>query len=55
VMAYIYDTKDQSDQAIKFYLEAVGYDSAKSEIYQRLAELMPAESAKYQQLYERFK
>jgi tetratricopeptide (TPR) repeat protein len=55
VMAYIYDTKNQSDQAVNFYLEAVSYDSTKAEIYQRLAELIPGESTKYQQLYERYK
>jgi tetratricopeptide (TPR) repeat protein len=55
VMGYIYDTKNQSDRAVNLYLEALSYDSSKAEIYQRLSELVPTESARYQQLYERYK
>lgn len=41
VMAYIYDTKNQLDQAIPLYKEAIQYDSTVVEIYSRLGELLP--------------
>lgn len=41
VMAYIYDTKDQLDQAIPLYKEAIQYDSTMVDIYVRLGELLP--------------
>jgi len=44
VMAFIYDTKGQSDKAIGLYQEALTYDSSIVEIYQRLGELIPGDS-----------
>jgi tetratricopeptide (TPR) repeat protein len=41
VMAYIYDTQGKLDKAIPLYQEALGYDSARTDIYKRLGELMP--------------
>lgn len=41
VMAYIYDTKNQMDQAIPLYKEAIQYDSTMVDIYVRLGELLP--------------
>lgn len=43
VMAYIYDTKNQLDQAIPLYKEAIQYDSSMVDIYVRLGELLPSE------------
>jgi Tfp pilus assembly protein PilF len=43
VMAYIYDTKNQLDQAIPLYKEAIQYDSTMVDIYVRLGELLPNE------------
>lgn len=43
VMAYIYDTKNQVDQAIPLYKEAIQYDSTLVDLYVRLGELLPNE------------
>lgn len=51
VMAYLYDRKGERTQAIQFYKEALSYDSSKTEIYPRLAELIGgAEGEKYRAL-----
>lgn len=41
VMAYIYDTQNQIDQAIPLYKEAIQYDSTVVDVYVRLGELLP--------------
>ena len=43
VMAYIYDTKSQFQKAIPLYKEALSYDTTRTEIYQRLGELVGGE------------
>jgi len=47
IMAYIYDTKGEYDKAIRLYQEALSYDSAVVEIYQRLGELIPDENGNF--------
>lgn len=47
IMAYIYDTKGEYDKAIPLYQEALSYDSAIVEIYQRLGELIPDEGGSF--------
>ncbi|MFZ6011232.1 MAG: tetratricopeptide repeat protein [Bacteroidota bacterium] len=47
IMAYIYDQQSQTDRAIELYVEALGYDSTKIEIYQRLGQLLPGEEGNY--------
>lgn len=57
VMAYIYDTKGNTQKAIPLYQEAISYDTTRTEIYQRLGELVGGEegnqyrqkAAEYQQ------
>ncbi len=57
VMAYIYDTKGNQQKAIPLYKEAISYDTTRTEIYQRLGELVTGEegngyrqkAAQYQQ------
>lgn len=57
VMAYIYDTKGNTQKAIPLYKEAISYDTTRTEIYQRLGELVGGEegnqyrqkAARYQQ------
>jgi tetratricopeptide (TPR) repeat protein len=41
VMAYILDSKGNTVESIPFYKEAIGLDSSKADIYQRLSELEP--------------
>lgn len=55
MMAYIYDLKNKSNKAIPLYQEALSYDSSKVEIYQRLAELLPAKAEEYRKLAQKFK
>jgi len=43
VMAYLHDVKGETPRAIDLYQEALTYDSAVTEIYQRLGELIPGE------------
>lgn len=43
VMAYIYDTKGNTQRAIPLYKEAISYDTTRTEIYQRLGELVGGE------------
>ena len=47
IMAYIYDTKGNFDQAIPLYKEALSYDSTVVDIYKRLGELLPNEEGNY--------
>jgi tetratricopeptide (TPR) repeat protein len=57
IMAYIYDTKGNAQKAIPLYKEAISYDTTRTEIYQRLGELVGGEegnlyrqkAARYQQ------
>ncbi len=55
LMAYILDTKGNTHDAILFYKEAIGQDSARAEIYKRLAELEPEKSEWYLERAESFK
>lgn len=41
IMAYIYDTKGDYENAIPLYREALNYDSTVVDIYKRLGELIP--------------
>jgi tetratricopeptide (TPR) repeat protein len=41
LMAYIYDTRSETQRAISFYQETLSYDSTRTEIYSRLGELLP--------------
>jgi tetratricopeptide (TPR) repeat protein len=43
LLAYIYDTKGQTNKAIEYYKEAVAQDESLAEVYTRLAELVPGE------------
>lgn len=43
-MAYIYDTKGNTQRAIPLYQEALSYDTTRTEIYSRLGELLPGEN-----------
>lgn len=43
LMAYIYDTKGETNRAINLYREAIGQDSTIRDIYVRLGELVPGE------------
>lgn len=43
LMAYIYDTKGNTQKAIPLYKEAISYDTTRTEIYQRLGELVGGE------------
>ena len=55
VMAYIYDQKNNSEKAISLYQETLYYDSARADIYTRLAELIPAEASEYVRLGNQFR
>ncbi|SHH93286.1 Tetratricopeptide repeat-containing protein [Chryseolinea serpens] len=44
IMAYIYDSKGNTQKAIPLYQEALQYDSTVVDIYDRLGELMPGEA-----------
>jgi Tfp pilus assembly protein PilF len=44
IMAYIYDSKGNTQKAIPLYQEALQYDSTVVDIYNRLGELMPGEA-----------
>lgn len=41
VMAYILDSRGNTEESIPFYKEAIGLDSSKADIYRRLSELEP--------------
>lgn len=43
IMAYVYDTKGNTQKAIPFYKEAISYDTTRTEIYTRLGELVGGE------------
>lgn len=43
VMAYIYDNKGNTQKAIPLYKEAISYDTTRTEIYQRLGEIVAGE------------
>lgn len=47
VMAYIYDTKGETERAINLYKEALSYDSTVVDIYKRLGELIPTDEGNY--------
>jgi tetratricopeptide (TPR) repeat protein len=47
MMAYIYDTRGETSKAIPLYKEALEYDNSISEIYDRLAELLPPEEGNF--------
>jgi tetratricopeptide (TPR) repeat protein len=47
LMAYIYDVKGQTNQAIELYREAIGQDSTIVDIYTRLGELVPGEEGNW--------
>jgi tetratricopeptide (TPR) repeat protein len=54
VMAYIYDVKNKPGQAIALYKETLQYDSARVEVYTRLAELVPDQAQMYSTLQKRY-
>jgi tetratricopeptide (TPR) repeat protein len=47
VLAYIHDERGNTQEAIKFYKEAVEMDSSKADVYKRLAELEPENAEFY--------
>jgi hypothetical protein len=47
VMGYLHDQKGNTNEAIELYKEAVSYDSTKTDVYQRLGELLPGEEGDY--------
>jgi len=47
IMAYIYDTKGESEKAINLYREALSYDSSIVDVYKRLGELIPNEDGNW--------
>lgn len=53
VMGYILDEKGDTQEAIKFYKEAVEMDSTKVDVYSRLAELEPQNRDLYLKLKQR--
>jgi tetratricopeptide (TPR) repeat protein len=54
-MGYVYDQLNEKDKAIDFYQQAVGADSSKFEIYERLSQLDPGNLPTYMNLYNKFK
>lgn len=46
-LGYLYDVKQEYQQAVALYEEALAYDSTTIEIYQRLGELLPGEEGNY--------
>jgi Tfp pilus assembly protein PilF len=42
-MGYIYDTQGNTEKAIQLYREALGYDSTRVDVYNRLGELFPGQ------------
>lgn len=46
-LGYLYDTREEYDQAVALYQEALTYDSTATEIYQRLGELIRGEEGNY--------
>lgn len=55
VLGYLQDNKGNTSTAINFYREALSLDSARADIYSRLAELEPGNASKWQRLYEKWK
>jgi TolA-binding protein len=55
IMAYIYDLKNNREKAIPLYQEALYYDSTKTEVYERLGELIPADAPVYRALANRWR
>ena len=53
LMAYILDERGQTAEAINFYKEAVGQDSARIDIYKRLGELEPENASRYADMQKR--
>jgi len=47
MMAYIYDTKGETSKAIDLYKETLSLDSANTDVYVRLSELLPPEEANW--------
>jgi len=47
LMAYIYDTKGETNRAINLYREAIGQDSSIVDIYTRLGELVPGDEGNW--------
>lgn len=43
IMAYLYDVKGQTSDAIRFYKEVLSYDDSLQEVYARLGELLPGQ------------
>jgi tetratricopeptide (TPR) repeat protein len=41
IMAYIYDSHNKTDQAIRLYKETLEYDTSRKEVYFRLGEMLP--------------
>jgi tetratricopeptide (TPR) repeat protein len=54
-LGYLYDVKENFDQAKPYYKEALGLDSSRVEIYERLATLQPADSVYYLSLAKRWR
>jgi tetratricopeptide (TPR) repeat protein len=46
VMGYLHDLKGHTAEAIALYEEAVSYDSTKTDVYQRLGELLPGDDGR---------
>jgi tetratricopeptide (TPR) repeat protein len=46
VMGYLHDLKGHTAEAIALYEEAVSYDSTKTDVYQRLGELLPGDEGR---------
>ncbi len=55
VLADTYDKQGQSVKAVNFYKESVNLDSTYTDSYKRLAELEPANSAKWLELAQKYK
>jgi tetratricopeptide (TPR) repeat protein len=47
VMAYIYDTKGQTEKAIGLYKETINQDTTRKEVYTRLGELLPGQEGEW--------
>jgi tetratricopeptide (TPR) repeat protein len=54
-LGWLYDDRNQTSRAIPFYKEALSLDSARADIYTRLAELEPQRATEYRALEARWK
>lgn len=54
-LGYLFDSKQNVDQAKKYYKEAVGLDSSRVEIYERLANIDVTDSLHYLSLAKRWR